>query len=577
MRRTRLLPLLGLPAAAAAAVALVPLASTAPSDYQLPDLRSAAPTGLTLQNGTEPLQPGRLLLRFNGFIDNYGDGPVHFQGNPQVVGTSGAVRQWARKGGTLQPITELALPTSRDPNGAECSQAFDMNASATKGVCVTYDATDSHNHWHLAQAARYTLVDGAGNLVAPGSKVGFCMYDIDAAPGATNVGPSTYGFTPETDNFCRQGEPNTTSLIEGTTEGRRDVYHAGLAYQWVDVSHTRPGAYRLANQVDPNNRILEKIGAENNAPAYANVTIPGFVALPASASTPVGTPVTVTLSSQTFGGLSSARRRFRILSAPSRGTLSVPVGQTFSGSTVTYTPAPGDTGSVDSFSYAALDSQSSFPLTPAAASATVTVGSGQSAAVSISGNPATLIVGLTANLTANVANASGGVTWSVNGVPGGNTTVGTITPQGAYTAPAAVPAGGSVTITATSVAAPGASAQVTIGIVPAPVQRPEPLPNGGQTGSPQGRPGARLSSPAVARFGRRIVVAVSPKAPGKLAVSVFRGNKRIGICVVRRAVANRQVSCGIRVSRGFPRTRVRVVAVLVTKNGTFRVQRTARA
>ncbi|HWH14923.1 MAG TPA: hypothetical protein VNT51_09245, partial [Miltoncostaeaceae bacterium] len=97
------------------------------------------------------------------------------------------------------------------------------------------------------------------------------------------------------------------------------------------------------------------------------------------------------------------------------------------------------------------------------------------------------------------------------------------------------------------------------------------------TGRPQGRPASgRLSTPAVARFGRRIVVAVSPKAPGRLAVSVFRGKKRIGVCVVPRAVGNRQVTCTVRVRTGNPRGTVRVVAVLVTKNGTVRVQRTAR-
>ncbi|HWH15146.1 MAG TPA: lysyl oxidase family protein, partial [Miltoncostaeaceae bacterium] len=476
MRRSRLLPLLGLPAAAAAVVAVAPLASTAPSDYQLPDLRSAAPTGLVIVNGSSSEgQAGNLLLRFNGFIDNYGDGPAHFQGNPQLLGANG-VRQWARKGGTLQPITEMAMPTSRDPNSAECTQAFDPNASATKNVCVTYDNTDSHNHWHLVQAARYTLEDPAGNLVAPGAKVGFCMYDIDAAPGATNVAPSYYGFAAGTDNFCQQRAPGATSLIEGTSEGRRDVYHAGLAYQWVDVSDTRPGNYRLGNQVDPNNRILEKVGFENNAPAYANVTIPGFVAQPTSASTPVGTPVAVPLGAQTFGGLAQSRRRFRIVSAPSRGSLSVAVGQVISGSSVTYTPAPGSGSGVDAFTYVALDTQSSFPRNPPAATASVTVGTGQPAAVSVSGNPPSLIVGLTANLTASVANADGGVTWSVDGVPGGNAAVGTIMPQGAYTAPAAVPAGGSVTITATSVSAPGASASVTIGIVPAPVAKPQPMP-----------------------------------------------------------------------------------------------------
>ena len=50
------------------------------------------------------------------------------------------------------------------------------------------------------------------------------------------------------------------------------------------------------------------------------------------------------------------------------------------------------------------------------------------------------------------------VTWSVNGTPGGNATVGTIDSSGLYTAPATAPSPNLVQVTATSVAAPTASA-----------------------------------------------------------------------------------------------------------------------
>jgi hypothetical protein len=56
------------------------------------------------------------------------------------------------------------------------------------------------------------------------------------------------------------------------------------------------------------------------------------------------------------------------------------------------------------------------------------------------------------------------VTWQVNGVAGGNTTVGTVTAGGVYTAPSAVPSPETVTVTALSAADPtkSASAQVTV-------------------------------------------------------------------------------------------------------------------
>ena len=54
------------------------------------------------------------------------------------------------------------------------------------------------------------------------------------------------------------------------------------------------------------------------------------------------------------------------------------------------------------------------------------------------------------------------VTWSINGINGGNTTVGTISSTGFYTAPAALLPGYTVTVKATSVADPTAFAAGTI-------------------------------------------------------------------------------------------------------------------
>jgi hypothetical protein len=60
------------------------------------------------------------------------------------------------------------------------------------------------------------------------------------------------------------------------------------------------------------------------------------------------------------------------------------------------------------------------------------------------------------------------VTWQVNGVTGGNSTVGTINANGLYTAPNTVPAPPKVTVTAISVADPtkSDSASVTISVTP---------------------------------------------------------------------------------------------------------------
>lgn len=58
--------------------------------------------------------------------------------------------------------------------------------------------------------------------------------------------------------------------------------------------------------------------------------------------------------------------------------------------------------------------------------------------------------------------ASTAVTWTIDGIPGGNTTVGVINASGKYTAPTAPPAGWNVTAKATSVSNPAASASCLI-------------------------------------------------------------------------------------------------------------------
>ena len=58
-----------------------------------------------------------------------------------------------------------------------------------------------------------------------------------------------------------------------------------------------------------------------------------------------------------------------------------------------------------------------------------------------------------------------GVTWSVNGVVGGNATVGSISEEGLYTAPASAPSSSQVTITAASVASPAVWQSLTVALV----------------------------------------------------------------------------------------------------------------
>jgi hypothetical protein len=81
----------------------------------------------------------------------------------------------------------------------------------------------------------------------------------------------------------------------------------------------------------------------------------------------------------------------------------------------------------------------------------------QATSVAVSPNSATTSIGATQQFAAQVKGVgsfSTAVTWSVNNVSGGNSSLGTISSSGLYTAPAVVPSGASVAISASSVTTP---------------------------------------------------------------------------------------------------------------------------
>jgi serine protease len=116
------------------------------------------------------------------------------------------------------------------------------------------------------------------------------------------------------------------------------------------------------------------------------------------------------------------------------------------------------------------------------------------APLSISITPliANVAVGATQTFTANVTNsANTSVNWSVNGIAGGNPTVGTISTAGVYTAPAAVPSPGTVTVSAVSAADPAKLAAASTTVTAAAVSTGT---NSGSSGSSTSGTGSSSSS-----------------------------------------------------------------------------------
>jgi len=85
--------------------------------------------------------------------------------------------------------------------------------------------------------------------------------------------------------------------------------------------------------------------------------------------------------------------------------------------------------------------------------------------VAIAPNSGTVLLGNTLTFSATVTNTSDtSVSWSVNGISGGSPQVGTISPDGLYIAPADLPTGGKVQISATSRADSSKSSTAAVNI-----------------------------------------------------------------------------------------------------------------
>jgi hypothetical protein len=166
-----------------------------------------------------------------------------------------------------------------------------------------------------------------------------------------------------------------------------------------------------------------------------------------------------------------------IVTPPSRGRLDRPAGTWFSGERVAYTPRLGASGA-DTFTFAVRDATSPFPRTPRRAAVTLSSGGllGGAGPLAISGAPSQTFAGTATPLRATGPGAGPAVRWSVDGVPGGDADVGTVSPEGLYTAPAHPPSDGRVVVAAAG--ASGRIARAILRVVTPPAPRPAPGSDG---------------------------------------------------------------------------------------------------
>lgn len=486
------------PLLAALALLTPPAAAAAPV---LPDLVGKAPT-LDEAGLQHDIAGGRLLLRFDGYVHNGGQGALELRGSDPAQGVMSTVSQ-----------------RLFEPDGI----AFSDQPSAAQ---VVYETNDSHSHFHFQQATAYSLwtLDRTAQ-VAPSPKVGFCLEDsahVDAHGPAIRVYRS--GFHPDF-NFCGAGDPEQPEVLLGISPGWEDVYGSSLAFQWVDVSGVAPGRYWVAVDTDPDGVIAESNELNPRTFAADEAVVPGWLARPIDAGTvATGTRTTLQLAADAFG--SPVGPQYKIVDPPDHGALDRATGEWFDGASVAYTPAPGYSGA-DSFHYVARDPTSPFPTSPPQAAVGLSVASAPTS-VLISGAPARLRAGRGVQLSATVTNGPRQVRWTAS--------KGKVTQRGFYTAPRKVPASGSARIRATG--AGGAFDRVSIRILPARKEAPAPSAPG------KTRRRGPLSLGRIRRHGNQLLVTARPWRSGRLRVTARRAGRTLGRCSARVS-RGRRVLCAI--------------------------------
>jgi hypothetical protein len=458
----------------------------------------------------------RLLVRFNGYVHNTGPGIVEVRGsNRQGLRMDGFQRLF-RADGTF---VDHVQPGNR-PN-------------------LDYETDDGHDHWHVQAVARYALVtEDRSSAVTAAPKAGFCLLDTERIE---QTGPTAEVYQ----QFCERRQPEATEVSQGVSPGWRDLYDGDLQFQWLNASWVPPGPYRIRTEIDPDNQILE--ADENNAPGFTEqiIPIPGHRARPLAIRTDQGRPARIRLRADSFG--SPGPRRYRVVSKPRFGSVNRRVGKQFTIPRVIYRPKSGFTG-FDSFSYAVTDANSPFPKVPVIATATIWVGPSPAPRVAIGGLATRVRVGAGMQLTSTVGELPGPeVTWSVSGIPGGDAAVGTISPAGVYTPPAAVPDPRVVTIRATSIHNSAAYSERPVKIADA-----EGLLNALLV----------ISRPRVSLRGRTLVTsAISGAYNGKIRFGARVGARKLRGCV-RPVRQFRTQGCRIKVPRGVDPNAVRMVVTV---------------
>ena len=332
-----------------------------------------------------------------------------------------------------------------------------------------------------------TLSASTGSIAGPPTASGQYSFTVQAADSAAQ--PQSVTKALSISIAAPAPAPlqiSTSSLPSGQVQVSYSVTLAGTGgtspYSWSVVTGSLPPGLTLGSSTGAiagtptaSGQYSFTVQATDSAAQPQSVT----KALSISIAAPAPAPLQISTSSLPSGQVQVS---YSVTLAGTGGTSpyswsvaagSLPPGLTLGAATGAIAGTPSSSGQY-SFVVQIQDSAAS-PQT-ALQSLTLTI---NAAPVSLAVSPtsASLQPGQSQQFTATVTGTTNtAVTWSVNSISGGNSTVGTISSAGLYTAPATISSSITVTVTATSVAdtSTSRSASVTVNLPP-----PPPPPSGG--------------------------------------------------------------------------------------------------
>ncbi len=327
-----------------------------------------------------------------------------------------------------------------------------------------------------------------GNCV---NSTGACLYSIDTTVNNGATTPGTNGYTDQLNPNL--GTSFSAPMVSGIAALMTGVNSNLRAPQLI--ARLKEGAKAFPVSSDPTILNCHVPASANDLQNECNCTTqtcgagmanaPGAVMAALRPIAAVMVPATVSAGQNvSLAGTGSAAACGHAVTTYAWTDVTNPTNPILNANTATATviaPATGsytvrltvtdDAGRQDSADVV-VSSTAATTTAPASANNGTCPAGTPSIAVSVAPATASVQTGATQTFTATVTNTTNtAVTWQVNGVPGGNSTVGTISASGLYTAPATVPSPATVTVTAASVADPtrSGSAQVTITAPPPPV------------------------------------------------------------------------------------------------------------